>query len=153
MSLKRQLNHLKNKMVGETIRDYSDITNADDCLSARLNRKSNKFGFELISKNEEHGNLCFKMPLTLGILKALRDLVNDIAQIRKGKSEKNLRLRLRQGEIDLVVTYKLEHNPSIEAQRTAPVTARTYKLLKEMLADAQTILADQECSADEQWSD
>lgn len=153
MSLKRQLNLLKNGIVGETIRDYSDLTDKEDCVSAQLKRKSNQFRFELTCTHEEHGSLCFKIPLSPSILNALQDVINDIGQIRKGKADKKLRLRFRQGEFDLVVTYQFERGQSAQNQRTAPVTPRTYKMLEEMLLDAETILANQEHDNNEEWPD
>ncbi len=153
MSLKRQLKLLKNGLVGETIRDYSDITNKEDCVSAQLKQKGNAFRFELTCTHEEHGRLCFKIPLTPSTLNALQEVINDIGLIRKGKSDKKLRLRFRQGEFDLVVTYQFERNQSTQNQRTAPVTPRTYKMLEEMLVDAETIVANQEHDNNEEWPD
>jgi len=153
MSFKRQLHNLKNGLVGETIRDYSEITNSGDCISARLKRKNDEFRFELTCTHEELGNICFQMLLTPSLLKALRDVIDDIDQIRRGKADKNLRLRFRQGEFDLVATYRFELEQSMPSQRTAQVTPRTYKMLKEMLVDAETILDNEEYSTDEEWPD
>ncbi len=152
MALKRQLNHFKNGLLGETIRDYGDITKKEDCIKAQLKRKSNKYTFELTCANDEHGAMCFKLPLTPSILSALHDLIDDIGQI-KGKAEKNLRLRFRQGEFDLLVTYKFDADQTMQNQRTAPLTPNTYKMLEEMLADAETILANEAHTTNEEWSD
>lgn len=153
MAFKRQLNHLRKGLLGETIRDYGDITRKEDCISTQLLRKSNQFRFELTCTHEEHGVICFKIPLTPSILSALQDVVNDVRQIRKGQADKNLRLRFRQGEFDLVVTYRFEGDQSMQNQRTAPLNPRTYKMLEEMLQDAETILANQTQNTDEEWPD
>ncbi len=143
MALKRQLKHLKSVLIPETIRDYSDITKLEDCISAQLKRKSNQFRFELTCMNEEHEAMCFKIPLTPSILSALKEIVDDIRRIRKSKNEKQMRLRIRQGEFDLVVTYHFTSDQSMKNQRTAPLTSRNYKLLEEMLADAKTLIPNE----------
>lgn len=153
MAIKRQLSRLKNGLLGETVRDYSDITEKEDCVRALLKSQNNEFRFELTCSNEEHGSICFKVPVKAQVLSALQELIEDIDQIRKGKTSKGLKLRFRHGEFDLVVTYRYEQNDSMQHQRTAPVNSRTYKMLKEMLADAEVALIGIEDSTNntENW--
>ena len=74
----------------------------------------------------------------------LEKLVADVKAVReKGDASKNLRLRFRDGEIDLVITYKYMDELPTPRQRTAPVNGRTLKLLEEMLSDADTLMANQ----------
>ena len=144
MVIKNWLQKLKRGIKGEVVRDYSAITKDTDGLDAKLKRESNSFSFAIFVKHREHGTAEFKAPVTKETMTVLEKLVADVKAVReKGDASKNLRLRFRDGEIDLVITYKYMDELPTPRQRTAPVNGRTVKLLEEMLSDADTLMANQ----------
>lgn len=144
MVIKNWLQKLKRGVKGEIVRDYSEITKEIDGINAKLKRDSNNFSFSILVKHKDHGEADFKAPVTKETLKILQSIVDDINSVRlNSMSSKNFRLRFRDGEIDLVVTYKYSQELPTPRQRTAPVNVRTIRLFEEMLSDAETLLANQ----------
>ena len=144
MVIKKWFEKLKRGIKGEVVRDYSPITRDDDCLNAKLKRDSDKFSFSLSVSNKEHGTAEFKAPVSKEMLKVLNQLVADLKSVRiKGDRSKKFRLRFRDGQIDLVITYTYAKEMPTPRQHTAPVTARTVKLLEEMLTDAEMLLENE----------
>mgnify|MGYP001192176334 CR=1 FL=1 len=144
MVIKKWFEKLKRGIKGEIVRDYSAITRADDCLNACLKRDSDKFSFSMNVSNKEHGTAEFKVPVSQEMLKVLQQLVTDINSVRvKGDRSKGFRLRFRDGQIDLLITYTYAKEMPTPRQRTAPVNGRTVKLLEEMLSDAEMLLENE----------
>ena len=149
MVIKKWFEKLKRGVTGELVRDYSSITTKDDQLNARLIRSSE--GFELIISVEhhEHGRADFKASINAETHHVLTELLSDLKHVRSKRDRfKRTRLRFRDGEIDLVVTYKHSNQMNAPRQRTAPVNMRVVKLFEEIQSDTETLL-DSELTTDE----
>ena len=131
------------------VRDYSDITKDADSINARLLRNMSDFNITVDIDHSEYGRADFKIPVTPETLHVLKELNEDLKNVRKRSDNfKSYRLRFRDGEFDLVVTYKHTKEMQTPRQRTAPVNSRVIKLLEEMQSDVETLL-DSELTPDD----
>lgn len=151
MVMKRILQQLKAGMVGEVIRDYSDLTAEQDGLAVKLKRQGKAVVYILTFSNKENGKASFEAPASVEFLQALKGITNDIKSIRNNGGTKELRLRFRSGQIDLVTTYTFQKAGTEPGQRTAPLNARTFRLLEEMCGDCE-VFASTSFGEDENWS-
>lgn len=139
--IKKWFEKLKRGVKGDLVRDYSSITRDEDCLDAKLLREMNGFSLTMTVSNKEHGKADFKVPVTAETLHVLTELVEDIKSVRKRRDKfKKMKLRFRDGEIDLVVTYKHSNQMHAPRQRTAPLNSRVLKLFEELQSDTEALL-------------
>lgn len=149
MVIKKWFEKLKRGVKGELVRDYSSLTKKDDRLDAKLIRVSDGFELVMTVTHHEHGKADFKAPVNAETFHVLNELLNDLKSVRSRPDKyKETRLRFRDGEIDLVVTYKHSHQVKAPRQRTTPVNSRILNLFQEIYSDAETLL-DSELTADE----
>lgn len=153
MVIKRLLKKLQTDVLGEVIRDYSDITQEPDGLNVRLKRQGKSAFFAMSFASKELGKATFDVPVTTEAITALKAITEDIKLVRKNSTanSKELRLRFRSGQIDLVVTYSYAKQGAEPGQRTAPLNSRTFKLLEEMLGDAEVVAAGSLSFDSEHW--
>jgi len=131
VAIKKGLKKLRKGMVGETVRDYANITNDYDKVKARLRHRGDQFRFVMSLDHRERGRADFVARVNTETLEVLRLIANDIKRAKEnGGKDKDLRLRFRDGQLDLVITYKYySEDRKATRQRTAPVSERTIKLL------------------------
>ena len=149
MVIKKWFEKLKRGVKGELVRDYSELTKKDDKLDAKLIRISDGFELVMTVSHHEHGKADFKAPVNAETFHVLSELIGDLKSVRQRRDKyKETRLRFRDGEIDLVVTYKHSNQIKAPRQRTTPVNSRILKLFEEIHSDTETLL-DSELTTDE----
>lgn len=151
--VKKWLKMLKKDVVGEVVRDYSDLVRDDDRIGVRLQQKGRAFRFLLTLSDRNAGNAIFNAQVSHALLDGLRELVADMQSVTTSKSKnKEYRLRFRDGAVDLLVTYNYDAATNVPRQRSAPLNSRTYKLFQEMLEDVEVLLQNTVETTDD-WGD
>lgn len=143
------LKKIKDKFFWENVRSYGEGAGKKEGVYSSLKRKENKFYFEFFCFNSEHDDISFVLPLDAKALLILQEIVKDIRAIKQKHPQKSYKIRFRQGEIDLVVTYQYAQDEAMPHQRSIPLTSKIVSMFEEMYVDAQTIVDDTFVDAEE----